>query len=186
VIHNGTDIIANCPRLRCANVRALEIDENNDKICRDTTLALAATKSQEMLFGIWHRRLLHAGEEVVIRMLKSMGLEGKKPEFWSCKTCMLTRAYKQISREMPTRLTEACTELHTDTIPMKPQGLGGFNYCMTVIDAATMYTWVIFLVQKGDAGQKLHNFIRWLQNQSRKSVKVIMRDGGTEYSPTES
>ena len=186
VIHNGTDIIANCPRLRCANVRALEIDENNDKICRDTTLALAATKSQETLFGIWHRRLLHAGEEVVIRMLKSMGLEGKKPEFWSCKTCMLTRAYKQISREMPTRLTEACAELHTDTIPMKPQGLGGFNYCMTVIDAATMYTWVIFLVQKGDAGQKLHNFIRWLQNQSRKSVKVIMRDGGTEYSPTES
>ena len=33
VIHNGTDIIANYPRLRCANVRALEIDENNNKIC---------------------------------------------------------------------------------------------------------------------------------------------------------
>ena len=69
---------------------------------------------------------------------------------------------------------------------MKPQGLGGFNYCMTIIDAATMYTWVIFLVLKGDAGQKLHEFIRWLQNQSGRSVKVIMRDGGKEYSPTKS
>ena len=69
---------------------------------------------------------------------------------------------------------------------MEPQGLGGFNYCMTIIDAATMYTWVIILVLKGDAGQKLHEFIRWLQNQSGRSVKVIMRDGGKEYSPTES
>jgi hypothetical protein len=186
VIHNGTDIIGNCPRLRCANVRTLEIDENNDKICWDTRLALEAIKSQETLFGIWHRRLLHTGEEVVIQMLKSMGLEEKKPESWNCKICMLTRAYKQISRETPTRSTETCAELHTDTIPMKLQGLGGFNYCMTVIDAAMMYTWVIFLVQKGDAEQKLHEFIRWLQNQYGKSVKVIMRDGGTEYSLTES
>jgi 2-hydroxychromene-2-carboxylate isomerase len=138
------------------------------------------------LFGIWHRRLLHTGEEVVIRMLKSMGLEGKKPESWNCKMCMLMRAYKQILREMPIRLTKAYVELHIDTIPMKPQGLGGFNYCMTIIDAVTMYTWVIFLVQKGDAAQKLHDFIRWLQNQSGKSVKVIMRDGGKEYSPIES
>jgi hypothetical protein len=68
---------------------------------------------------------------------------------------------------------------------MKPQGLGGFNYFMTVIDAATMYTWVISLVQKGEAGQRLHDFVRWLEKQSGKSVQSIMRDGGKEYSPAE-
>jgi hypothetical protein len=68
---------------------------------------------------------------------------------------------------------------------MKPQGLGGFNYCLTVIDGATMYNWVLFLIEKGEAGRKLHDFVRWLENQSGKSVKVIVRDGGKEYSPTE-
>jgi hypothetical protein len=48
-----------------------------------------------------------------------------------------------------------------------------------------MYTWILFLTEKGEAGRKLHDFVRWLENQSGKSVKVIVRDGGKEYSPTE-
>jgi hypothetical protein len=131
---------------------------------------------------MWHRRLLHAGNETVLRTMKNMGIEAKVPEDWSCKTCKLAKAYKQISRNTPTRSGEACAELHTDTIPMKPQGIGGFNYIMTVIDAAIMYTWVIILVQKSEAGQKLNEFIRWLEKQSGKPVQTIMRDGGKEYS----
>jgi hypothetical protein len=46
---------------------------------------------------------------------------------------------------------------------MKPQGIGGFNYFMTIIDSTTMYTWVISLIGKGEAGPKLHEFIRWLE-----------------------
>ena len=117
--------------------------------------------------------------------MKPTGIDAKKPDNWSCETCMLAKPYKQISRDTPFRSTEVCAELHTDTIPVKPQGLGGFNHFMTIIDAATMYTWVVFLVYKGEAGQKLHDFVRWLEKQSGKSVKVIMRDGGKEYSPTE-
>ena len=83
------------------------------------------------------------------------------------------------------RSKEACVELHTDTIPIKPQGLGRFNHCLTIIDGATMYTRVLFLTEKGEAGRKLHDFVRWLENQSGKSVKVIVRDCGKEYSPTE-
>ena len=114
-----------------------------------------------------------------------MGIHGKKPEDWSCEICKLAKSYKQISRDTPFRSVEACAELHTDTIPVKPQGLGGFNHFMTIIDSATMYTWVVFLVQKSEAGQKLQDFIRWLEKQSGRSVKMIMRDGGREYSPTE-
>ena len=68
---------------------------------------------------------------------------------------------------------------------MKPSGFGGFNYFMTMVDSATMYVWVVFLVQKSEAGPKLQNFVTWLQNQSGKSVKVIVRDGGKEYVPNE-
>jgi hypothetical protein len=72
-----------------------------------------------------------------------------------------------------------------DTVPMKLSGFGGFNYLMTVIDSVTLYVWVIFLGQKNEAGPKLQNFVVWLQNQSRRTVKVIVRDGGKEYIPTE-
>jgi hypothetical protein len=185
VIHNGKEIVANCPRLECANVRTLEIDEYNKEIERQSGFSLVATKAINSSFEIWHQRLLHAGEETVVRTMKAMGIDAKKPQNWTCRTCMLAKPYKQISREIPVRSEEACAELHTDTIPMKPQGLGGFNYCLTVIDSATLYTWMLFLIEKGEAGRKLHDFVRWLENQSGKSVKVIVRDGGKEYSPTE-
>ena len=71
-----------------------------------------------------------------------MGIHGKKPEDWSCEICKLAKSYKQISRDTPFRLAEACAELHTDMIPVKPQGLGGFNHFITIIDSATMYTGV--------------------------------------------
>ena len=104
-------------------------------------------------FILWHQRLLHTCNETVLHTMKALGIEAKKPEDWSCETCKLAKSFKQISRDTPFRSAEACAELHTDIIPMKLQGLGGFNYFMTIIDGATMYTWVVFLVQKSEAGQ---------------------------------
>jgi hypothetical protein len=185
VIHNGSVIAANCPRLPCANVRILELHPDHIEIERKTGYAMVAASVFESSFDVWHRRLLHAGEETVVRTMKAMGFQVKKPEDWACATCMLAKSYKNISREVPTRSNEPCAELHTDTVPMKPPGFGGFNYFMTVIDSATLYVWTIFLVQKSDAGPKLQNFVVWLQNQSGKTVKTIVRDGGKEYVPNE-
>src|SRR5580692_3933141 len=102
--------------------------------------------------------------------MKAMGIHAKKPEDWFCETCKLAKSYKQISRDTSFRSVEACAELHTDMIPVKPQGLGGFNHFMTIIDSATMYMWVVFLVQKSEASQKLQDFIHWLEKQSGWSV----------------
>jgi hypothetical protein len=68
---------------------------------------------------------------------------------------------------------------------MKPQGISGFNYFMTIIDGATMYTWTLPLVNKNEAGPKLHGFIKWLERQFGQLVKTIMRDSGKEYLPIE-
>ena len=92
-----------------------------------------------------------------------MDIKIKKPENWNCRSCKLVKVYKQISRDTPMRSQEACAELHTDTIPLKPQGIGGFNYAMMIIDVATMYTWVAYLVQKSNVGSRLHEFIWWLE-----------------------
>ena len=185
VIHNGKDVIANCPMLEGTDVQILELDPEHGKLSRQPGLSLAAIKKTESSFEVWHRRLLHAGDETVIRTMVAMGLQATRPDNWSCQTCMLARAPRMVSRETPTRSQEPCAEIHTDTIPMKPQGIGGFNYFMTIIDSATMYTWTVPLVSKNEAGPKLHNFIRWLERQSGQLVKTIMRDGGKEYLPTE-
>jgi hypothetical protein len=105
---------------------------------------------------------MHAGDETLVRTLKTMDIKIKKPENWNCRSCKLVKVYKQISRDTPMRSQEACAELHTDTIPLKPQGIGGFNYAM-IIDVATMYTWVVYLVQKSNVGSRLHEFIWWLE-----------------------
>lgn len=183
MIHDGTAIVANCPAVDSSSVRVLEIHPDNESITRKIAPLFLAAKSSETLYEIWHQRLMHVGDETLVRTLKTMNIEIEKPPNWSCKSCKLAKAYKQISRDTPMRSQEACAELHTDTIPLKPQGIGGFNYAMTIIDAATMYTWVVYLPQKSDAGSRLHEFIRWLEKQSGKSVKTIVRDGGKEYLP---
>ena len=137
-----------------------------------------------MLFELWHNRLLHVGDERVLRAMKAMGIDAKKPEGWNCRTCKLAKAPKQISWETPTRSKEACADLNVDVFPHKPQGIGGFNYFMPIRDTAMMYGWVILLVQKNEAGPKLQNFIIWLEKQSGRSVKVIIKDGGKEFIPT--
>ena len=134
-----------------------------------------------MLFELWHNQLLHVGDERVLRAMKVMGIDAKKPEGWNCRTCKLAKAPKQISWETPTRLKEACAELNVNVFPHKPQGISGFNYFMPIRDTAMMYGWVILLVQKNEAGPKLQNFIIWIEKQSGRSVKVIIKDGGKEF-----
>jgi hypothetical protein len=101
MIHNGKEIVANCPRLECANVRTLEIDEHNKTIERQSRFSLVATKAINSSFEIWHQHLLHAGEETVVWTMRVMGIDVKKPENWTCRICMLAKPHKQISRDIP-------------------------------------------------------------------------------------
>ena len=94
VIHNGKEIVANCPQLECANVRTLEIDEFYKIIERQSGYSSVATKAINSSFEIWHQRLLHAGDKTVICTMRAMGIDAKKPENWACGTCMLAKPHK--------------------------------------------------------------------------------------------
>jgi hypothetical protein len=102
LIHNDTQVIANCPMLDHIDVRILQIHPDHDTLERQVGFSLAAIRKTESSFELWHQRLLHAGDETVIRTMASMGIQATRPENWSCKTCMLAKAPRQVSRETPT------------------------------------------------------------------------------------
>jgi hypothetical protein len=80
VIHNDKEIVANCPRLSCANVRILEIHPDNESIIRESACTMVVTKTRDSSFELWHQRLLHLGDETVLQTMKAMGIDAKKPE----------------------------------------------------------------------------------------------------------
>ena len=55
VIHNGIEVIANCPSLLSADVRILEIDSDNETIVRNSEYSLLASKAITSSFDIWHQ-----------------------------------------------------------------------------------------------------------------------------------
>jgi hypothetical protein len=88
---------------------------------------MVAMNKFENSFKVWHKQLLHTGEETILQTMKAISIQAKKLENWVCTICILAKVYKKILREKPTRLNKPCTELYIDTILMKLFGFRGFN-----------------------------------------------------------
>ena len=71
IIHDGNEVVANCPILICANVRILETHPDHDTIDRKVGYSLVATKTISSSFELWHQRLLHAGDRKSTRLNSS-------------------------------------------------------------------------------------------------------------------
>jgi hypothetical protein len=117
----------------------LEVDKYNKVIKWQSRYSLVTTKVINS-FKIWHQYLLYAGDKTVIQIIKVLGIDVKKPNNWTYRMCMLAKLYKQIFWEILVQSKEVCAELYINIILIKLQGLGGFNYCLIIIDGATIYT----------------------------------------------
>jgi hypothetical protein len=120
IVHDGKEVIVNCPLLFSTNIRIFEINSTNNIIDCKTEYSLLVSKTITPSFSIWHQRLLHTSNETVLQTIKAIGIEVKKPQNWSCKMYILAKLFKQISRDTLFQSTEACAELYTDTITVKP------------------------------------------------------------------
>jgi len=75
-----------------------------------------------------HRRLAHCG----IPKLKATS--GIKNLDFHCHACHIAKARRQVSRDHQPRSKDILGLIHADVQPMKPQGLGGYNYYTIMVN----------------------------------------------------
>ncbi|GJQ92616.1 putative ribonuclease H-like domain-containing protein [Tanacetum coccineum] len=113
----------------------------------------------------WHRRLSHVNFKNMNKLVK-----GKQHKV-SYKAKIVVSSY-----------SEPLQMLHMDLFsPTSVRSISHKLYCLVITDAFSRFSWVFFLAKKDETVGILKEFIKLVENQLNKKVKVIRCDNGTEF-----
>lgn len=131
----------------------------------------------------WHQRLGHPGQTILKNTAKvSKGLEGiNLSELTTCETCHLSKAQRFVSREPRSIPNEHLDEVRIDTVGKISTAITGDQYMVIITDSKTRMRWAIMSPTKDQIAPLLVQWIETIQHQYDKKVRVIFKDGGTEF-----
>ena len=134
----------------------------------------------------WHKRLGHIGQDAVIQLAKShavLGMDIDNYEKIQCEHCI----YGKICRcPHPKRAKKFASEkaavLHIDTSGKMPvQSLGGSQYFVLATEEFSGYRLIDFVRSKSEIPFKVMNLINRVQLETKRPVKMIVTDNGSEF-----
>ncbi|GJS36189.1 putative ribonuclease H-like domain-containing protein [Tanacetum coccineum] len=136
----------------------------------------------------WHRRLGHVNFKNMNKLVKGNLVRGLPPKlFQNDHTCVACNKGKQhkVSYKAKTAVSsfsEPLQMLHMDLFgPTSVRSISHKFYCLVITDAFSRFSWVFFLAKKDETVGILKEFIKLVENQLNKKVKVIRSDNGTEF-----
>ena len=154
--------------------------------CEDNQ-RLALQASTKPTIEVWHRRLGHLGYENVLKTASNTtgieldGMRTQRPDA-TCRSCILSKSQRTISRKKQTRRSHIFDMVHTDVIgPITPRGYNGDLWAVTFTDDFSRYRWIYSFKQKNEACAATVNFIKYVKTQYNRAVKIIRMDNGNEY-----
>lgn len=136
-------------------------------------------KSQDI--ELWHRRLGHAsiGE---IRHSFTLAYDECKRRLVNYNVFLLAKHTRLPFNDSTNKVEEIFQLLHIDVWgPYTMQTLDGNKMFLTIIDDHSRMTWVYLLKLKSDVIIVLRNFLKLIQTQFNRNVKIIRTDNGTEF-----
>ena len=99
-----------------------------------------------------------------------------------CGTCLQAKQTRTSFPESESRAELPMELLHTDLMgPLKPSGIRGEKYVMTLFDDATGYAAVVCLKTKSSVAAALQSHLIHLQTLSGHPAQKLRSDRGTEY-----
>jgi hypothetical protein len=141
-----------------------------------------------ILSEVWHKRLAH----IHYRSLPSLGkMVTGLPEIQIhhkgvCKGCALGKNVKGSFPRSDNRSKEILDLIHSDVCgPMTIASLNGYLYYVLFIDDHSMKTWIYFLKNKDGVLAKFQEFKAWVENLTRRKIKILRSDNGGEYTSKE-
>jgi hypothetical protein len=194
------------------NDKRVTFDKNSCQISQDNQLLIEA-KKQDRLYVIntvpdtkmvakvqvekkplplWHRRMMHASQHQIVKMLRSnsvRGLECEHTEIADCDHCLAGKSTRQRfthSDSSASRVEEVLGLVHADLMgPIDIQSWGGAKYILSIVDDSSRYTHVFFLKRKNEALGKFKQFKIQTETQLDKRLKRIRTDNGLEFCSSE-
>ncbi|GJS13913.1 putative ribonuclease H-like domain-containing protein [Tanacetum coccineum] len=136
----------------------------------------------------WHKRLGHVNFKNMNKLVKGNLVRGLPPKlFQNDHTCVACNKGKQhkVSYKAKTAVSsfsEPLQMLHMDLFgPTSVRSISHKFYCLVITDAFSRFSWVFFLAKNDETVGILKEFIKLVENQLNKKVKVIRSDNGTEF-----
>jgi hypothetical protein len=159
------------------------------QILEDKAPDVAFSVREEKGAEIWHRRLEHPSNDVLIKMSEGKLVEGLpvsasafrdlKEEL--CEPCVVSKQ-SRLSFSASERISKKPLELlHMDLcgpLPMKSKR--GYRHILTITDDYSRCSLVQFLLQKNQTAKVIKEQIQLLETQFEERVKRVRTDRGTE------
>lgn len=102
----------------------------------------------------------------------------------TCETCHLSKVQRYVSRESRLMPSEPLDEIFVDTVEKVIKAMNDHQYTVMLTDVKTRMRWAITTHTKDQIAQSLVDWIKLQLNQFDKRVRIIFRDGGSEFTRT--
>ncbi|POS84943.1 hypothetical protein EPUL_004658 [Erysiphe pulchra] len=132
----------------------------------------------------WHQRLGHTSLQSFKKTAQILlGMEGIDfADLTTCEACYLSKAQRFVSREPRPIAGEPLDEISIDTAGKLTVSINGYQYAAIITDAKTRMRWVITTQGRNVIAEQLVKWIEFQQHQYNTKIRIIFRDGGTEFS----
>lgn len=87
-----------------------------------------------------------------------------------------------MSREPRPTPNQPLDEIHVDTVGKVAAALKSHQYIVVITDAKTRMRWCITTETKDQIAPQIIQWVKTQEHQYGKMVRVIFKDGGTEFS----
>ena len=103
----------------------------------------------------------------------------------TCESCLLGKMAKLPFVRQSARANELLGLIHIDVCePFSVMARGSYHYLITFIDDLLWYGYVYLMKYKSESFEKFTEFKAEVENQTRKSIKILRSDRGVEYLST--
>lgn len=148
----------------------------------ESMLAIIGVSSKLEKITTWHERLGHQNIAHVRNVLKRYEVPFIDEENFFCEACVMGKQHRLSHSLSSSRETKPGGLIHMDLCgPMEKTSLGGSNYILLFKDDYSSFRVVYFIKQKSEVTQKLKIFLKLVENQTNRKVKICRSDNGTEF-----
>ncbi|CAN0839811.1 Retrovirus-related Pol polyprotein from transposon RE1 [Linum grandiflorum] len=141
------------------------------------------------VWELWHSRLGHPHSARLEFMFKNnflpdkLKLDSVSASASKCMSCVGAKMSQLPFSSSKTEIGESFHLIHTDLWGPSPViSRLGYRYFVLFIDHATRFTWVYFLRLKSELFNVIQEFVKMVQTQFNKTIKIIRSDPGGEFT----